>query len=276
MRGERMMADFEFKDRYDCNDLLKIVAVLRAPGGCPWDAEQTHESIRKDFIEETYEVIEAINKKSPEMLREELGDVLLQVVFHTLIETEKGVFTFDDVTDEVCKKLIIRHPHVFGDVSVSSTEEVLKNWDAIKMDTKQQKTVTDTLLSVPKEFPALMRAAKVQKKASKAGFDWKEISGALDKVKEEINEVEDAISTEDKIKIRDEIGDLLFAAVNVSRFAGIDPEEALTLSTDKFIKRFSYVEQEAEKQGIEMLSAEEEKIDGLWEEAKLRMKEQML
>lgn len=276
MRGERMMADFEFKDRYDCNDLLKIVAVLRAPGGCPWDAEQTHESIRKDFIEETYEVIEAINKKSPEMLREELGDVLLQVVFHTLIETEKGVFTFDDVTDEVCKKLIIRHPHVFGDVSVSSTEEVLKNWDAIKMDTKQQKTVTDTLLSVPKEFPALMRAAKVQKKASKAGFDWKEISGALAKVKEEINEVEDAISTEDKMKIRDEIGDLLFAAVNVSRFAGIDPEEALTLSTDKFIKRFSYVEQEAEKQGIEMLSAEEEKIDGLWEEAKLRMKEQML
>lgn len=270
------MVDFEFKDRYDCNDLLKIVAVLRAPGGCPWDAEQTHESIRKDFIEETYEVIEAINKKSPEMLREELGDVLLQVVFHTLIETEKGVFTFDDVTDEVCKKLIIRHPHVFGDVNVSSTEEVLKNWDAIKMDTKKQKTVTDTLLSVPREFPALMRAAKVQKKAAKAGFDWKDISGPLCKVKEETSEVEEVVLSEDKARIQDEIGDLLFAVVNTARFAGIDPEEALTNSTDKFVKRFSYVEEEAEKQGIEMLSAEEEKIDRLWEEAKLRMKEQML
>lgn len=270
------MVDFEFKDRYDCSDLLKIVAVLRAPGGCPWDAQQTHESIRKDFIEETYEVIEAINKKSPEMLREELGDVLLQVVFHTLIETEKGVFTFDDVTDEVCKKLIIRHPHVFGDVNVSSTEEVLRNWDAIKMDTKKQKTVTDTLNSVPKEFPALMRAAKVQKKAAKAGFDWKDISGPVGKVKEEIAEVEEVLTGEDRARLQEEIGDLLFAVVNVSRFAGIDPEEALTNSTDKFIKRFSYVEEEAEKQGIEMLSAEEEKIDGLWEDAKLRMKEQML
>lgn len=275
--GEKnMVENFEFKERYSCEDLINIVSLLRGPGGCPWDAEQTHESIRKDFIEETYEVIEAINKKSTEMLREELGDVLLQVVFHTLIETEKGSFNFDDVTDEICKKLIIRHPHVFGDVNVSSTEEVLKNWDAIKMDTKKQSTVTDTLYSIPREFPALMRAAKVQKKASKAGFDWKEADGSIEKVKEETLEVQKAFQDKDKNELLDEIGDLLFSVVNVSRFAGIDPEEALTSSTDKFIRRFSYVENEAEKKGIKIISAEEKEIDGLWEEAKLRDKEQML
>ena len=133
-----VVENFQFKDKYDCNDLINIVSILRAPGGCPWDAEQTHESIRKDFIEETYEVIEAINKKDPAMLREELGDVLLQVVFHTLIETEKGVFTFDDVTDEICKKLIIRHPHVFGDVKVDSLEDQLKLWEEIKAQEKNK------------------------------------------------------------------------------------------------------------------------------------------
>lgn len=271
-----MTGDFQFKDVYDCNDLINIVSVLRAPGGCPWDAEQTHESIRKDFIEETYEVIEAINKKSPEMLREELGDVLLQVVFHTVIETEKGSFTFSDVCDEICKKLIIRHPHVFGDVNVSSTEEVLTNWDAIKMNTKQQKTTAETMESVPRELPALMRADKIQKKAAKAGFDWENVSGTVEKVKEEISEVEEAIKTQDKERIQDEIGDLLFAAVNVSRFSGIDPEEALTYATDKFLKRFSYVEKEAAQKGIDIKSAELKQVDELWEKAKLITKEQML
>lgn len=271
-----MVKDFQFKDRYDCNDLIEIVSILRAPGGCPWDAEQTHESIRKDFIEETYEVIEAINKKNPEMLREELGDVLLQVVFHTLIETEKGVFTFSDVCDEICKKLIIRHPHVFGDVNVSSTEEVLTNWDAIKMGTKKQKTVTETMLSVPREFPALMRANKVQKKAAKAGFDWDDIMGALEKVKEETAEVEEAIRKGNKDEIRDETGDLLFAVVNVSRFSDVDPEEALTGSTDKFLNRFALVEKMAGEQGIDMKTADEKTLDLLWEKAKKIIKEQRL
>ncbi len=269
-----MVKNFQFKDFYGIDDLLEIVAILRAPGGCPWDAEQTHESIRKDFIEETYEVIEAINKKSPEMLREELGDVLLQVVFHTLIETEEGRFTFGDVTDEICKKLIIRHPHVFGDIDVSSTEEVLKNWDAIKMNTKKQKTVTEAIDSIPRELPALMRANKVQKKASKAGFDWTEISGALEKVKEEISEVEEAIRNGSKEQISDELGDLLFATVNVSRFADVDPEEALTGSTDKFASRFALVEKMAQEEGLDMKNTDLEKLDELWDKAKLILKEQ--
>ena len=176
-----MVKDFAFKDSYNCADLINIVSILRAPGGCPWDAEQTHESIRKNFIEETYEVIEAINMNSPEMLREELGDVLLQIALHAQMEAEKGVFTFDDVCDEICKKLIIRHPHVFGDVNVSSTDEVLTNWDAIKMATKKQKTTAESMASVPRELPALMRAQKIQHKAAKVGFDWDDISGALER-----------------------------------------------------------------------------------------------
>ncbi len=271
-----MTEGFVFKDKYTCEDLVDIVRVLRAPGGCPWDAEQTHESIRKDFIEETYEVIEAINKKNPEMLREELGDVLLQVVFHTLIETEKGSFDFSDVCDEICKKLIIRHPHVFGDVNVSSTEEVLTNWDAIKMNTKHQKTTTEAMESIPRELPALMRANKVQKKAAKVGFDWDDIKGALEKVKEETAEVEEALACGEKEKIQDELGDLLFAVVNVSRFSHIDPEEALTGATDKFLGRFSLVEKMAAEKGIDMKTAGIEQLDILWEEAKKKTKEQML
>lgn len=271
-----MVKDFQFKDRYDCDDLIKIVSVLRAPGGCPWDAEQTHESIRRDFIEETYEVIEAINKNNPEMLREELGDVLLQVVFHTLIEMEKGSFTFSDVCDEICKKLIIRHPHVFGDVSVSSSDEVLANWDVIKMNTKKQKTTTETMLSVPREFPALMRAAKIQKKASKVGFDWDDINGTLEKIKEETAEVEEAVKNGEGEAIKEEIGDLLFTVVNASRFAGVDPEEALTASTDKFLDRFALVEKMAAEQDIDMKTADEDTLDVLWEKAKQIIKEQRL
>lgn len=263
-----MVDNFQFKDFYTADDLLRIVEILRAPGGCPWDAEQTHESIRKDFIEETYEVIEAINKNSPEMLREELGDVLLQVVFHTLIETEKGNFTFSDVTDEICKKLIIRHPHVFGDVSVSSTDEVLTNWDAIKMNTKKQSTVSEAIYSIPRELPALMRANKVQKKAAKAGFDWPDVTGAFEKITEEAKEVDAAIAGGNETEVLDEIGDLLFAVVNVARKTGVDPEEALTRATDKFSRRFELSEKMATEEGVDMKSASLEKLDEYWEKAK--------
>ncbi len=263
-----MVDNFQFKDLYSTEDLLKIVEILRAPGGCPWDAEQTHESIRKDFIEETYEVIEAINKNSPEMLREELGDVLLQVVFHTLIETEKGNFTFSDVTDEICKKLIIRHPHVFGDVNVSSTDEVLTNWDAIKMNTKKQTTVAETIYSIPRELPALMRANKVQKKAAKAGFDWPDVTGAFEKITEESEEVKKAVADGDEKEILDEIGDLLFAVVNVARKTGVDPEEALTRATDKFSGRFELSENMATAEGVDMKNTTLEKLDEYWEKAK--------
>ena len=188
-----MVENFNFKERYDVNDLIDIVEILRSPGGCPWDIEQDHKSIRRDFLEETYEVIEAINKDDRDGLLEELGDVLLQVVFHTQIEREKNSFDLNDVADGVCKKMIERHPHVFGNVNATTSEQVLENWDVIKKQTKQQKSQTESMLSIPREFPALMRADKVQKKAAKVGFDWDSVDGALEKVGEELNELKEAI-----------------------------------------------------------------------------------
>lgn len=262
-----MVSDFTFKEKYDCGDLLRIVEILRAPGGCPWDAAQTHESIRTNFIEETYEAIEAINKKDPAMLREELGDVLLQIMLHVVMEQEKGAFTFDDVCDEICKKLILRHPHVFGDVRADTTDEVLANWDAIKMESKHQKTASDAIDAVPREFPALMRAQKVQKKAAKAGFDWDEVTGALDKVHEETEEVRAALA-EEPARVGEELGDLLFSVVNVCRFAKTDAEEALTGATDKFADRFKKVEALAAARGMDMKTAGIEALDALWDEVK--------
>ena len=263
-----MTGSFDFKDSYKIDDLIDIVRILRSPGGCPWDIEQDHKSIKKDFIEETYEVIEAINKDSREMLLEELGDVLLQVVFHTRIEEEKGSFTFDDICDGICKKLIIRHPHVFGEVTVSGTDEVLSNWDDIKRATKNQQTTTEAMESVPRELPALMRAEKIQKKAKKAGFDWADISGALEKIHEETTELENAIADGDSENITEELGDLLFACVNTSRFVHVDAEEALTKSTDKFFDRFSKVEKICLDRGIDMKSSTLEELDKIWDEVK--------
>ena len=263
-----MIDNFEFKNRYTCSDLVNIVTILRAPGGCPWDREQTHESIRKNFIEETYEAIEGIDKADPDILREELGDVLLQIMLHTEMEREKGVFDFDDVCNDICQKLIIRHPHVFGEVNVSSTDEVLSNWDAIKKATKKQKTSSESILSIPRERPALMRAQKTQSKAAKAGFDWSEISGAIDKIYEETEEVKEALKENDPAKIADELGDLLFAAVNVCRFADTDAEEALTFATDKFINRFALVEKLATENGKNMKDYTLSELDVFWEQAK--------
>ena len=263
-----MTDNFEFKEKYNFYDLVEIVRCLRAPGGCPWDIEQTHESIKKDFIEETYEVIEAINKKSVPMLREELGDVMMQVVFHSQIETEQGSFNIDDVTDEIAKKLIIRHPHVFGDVDVSGVDDVLTNWDAIKRQTKNQKSVSESIDSIPRELPALMRAQKIQSKAAKVGFDWSEVGGALDKLSEEIEELKQAIASGDEANTFEELGDLLFSAVNVSRFINCDSEEALTAASDKFSSRFSVVERLATQRGIDMKASSLEELDKLWDEAK--------
>ena len=179
------MVDFNKKEKYDIDDLLEIMRLLRAPGGCPWDAEQTHMSIKKDLIEETYEVIEAINKDDKELMTEELGDLLMQVVFHSQMEQEAGSFDFGDVTDGICKKLIERHPHVFGEVEVSSVGDVLNNWDAIKRRSKGQKKGSAPMLGIPRELPALMRATKIQQKAAVAGFDWDDVSGAQQKVIEE-------------------------------------------------------------------------------------------
>lgn len=266
------MLDFSFKDCYDVGDLVRIMELLRAPGGCPWDAEQTHESIKKNLIEETYEVIEAINKKDKELLCEELGDLLMQVVFHAQMESEEGNFDFDKVADGVCKKLIIRHPHIFGDVSVSGVDDVLTNWDAIKRQTKGQKSTAESMFSVPRELPALMRATKLQKKAADVGFDWDDVSGALDKLEEEIAELRQAISNNDKANANEELGDILFSAVNVSRFIKADAEEALTAASDKFLARFTKVEELANERSIDMSKATLEELDALWDEVKAAQK----
>ncbi len=262
------MIDFNRKQSYNMQDLVEIMRILRAPGGCPWDAQQTHESIKKNLIEETYEVIEAINKDDKELLCEELGDLLMQVAFHSQMEAECGVFDFNDVADGVCKKLIERHPHVFGDVSISGVDDVLTNWDAIKRKTKKQKTTTESMLSVPRELPALMRATKLQKKAADVGFDWSDVSGALDKLEEEIAELRAAISAKDSENTAEELGDVLFSAVNVSRFIKTDAEEALTAASDKFLARFTKVEALASEREIDMKSVGIEELDKLWDEAK--------
>ena len=263
-----MKNSFKFKDKYNVYDLVEILRVLRSEGGCPWDIKQTHESIKKNLIEETYEAIEAINKKDPDMLREELGDVLMQVVFHSQIEAEKGVFDIDDVADENCKKLIEHHPHVFGEVKVNGVDDVLTNWDAIKRKTKGQKSTSEAIDSIPRELPALMRATKVQQKAAKAGFDWDDVGGALDKLSEEIAELKAAIASNDKANINEELGDVLFSAVNVSRFVDTDAEESLTDATDKFISRFKTVEKLAKERDIDMKESDIETLDRLWDEAK--------
>ena len=260
------MVNFQYKDKYDVDDLKEIVEILRAPGGCPWDAEQTHESIRRDLLEEAYEVCEAIDENSTEHLKEELGDLLLQVVFHSSIEAEKKHFDLNEAADGVCKKLIFRHPHVFGDVTVKDSAEVLANWDELKRKEKEQKTVTSTLESVAKSLPALWRAEKVQHKAAKVGFDWPDVTGALDKLEEEIKELREAV--EKGTNVSEELGDVLFSAVNAARVLDVDPEDALNASSDKFISRFAYVEKAAAQEGKELHSMTLEEMDKLYERAK--------
>lgn len=260
------MINFDKKDFYDVRDLEKIVALLRAPGGCPWDAEQTHESSRRDFLEEAYEVAEAIDEGNPDHLKEELGDVLLQVVFHAQMEKEAGRFDLDAAADGVCKKLIYRHPHVFGQVQVSGSDQVLENWDKLKRKEKGQQSHTDALNSVARSLPALWRAEKVQKKARKAGFDWDDVSGPMAKLYEELDELGSAI--EGNGNIEEELGDLLFAAVNLARFVKVDCEQALNGATEKFIRRFALVEKLAQEQETPMETMTLEELDKLWDQAK--------
>ena len=260
--------NFEFKENYRISDLLQIMRILRGEGGCPWDREQTHQSIRRNFIEETYEVAEAIDNGDTALLLEELGDVLLQVVFHTQMEAEQGTFSFDDVCDGICKKLILRHPHIFGDVTAETPDEVLKNWDEIKKQEKGQKTQSDAVRSVPKTLPALMRGAKVQQRAAKTGFDYPDLSDALGDLESELAELKEAISGGDRAAVDEEFGDLLFSCVNVSRFLHLDAEECLTRSTEKFICRFSEVEKLAEQNGTDMKTASLDELNQLWAQAK--------
>ncbi len=263
-----MSVNFQTKESYGMEDLLAIMRLLRGEGGCPWDREQTHQSIRKNFIEETYEVCEAIDLEDQELLREELGDVLLQVVFHSQMEQEAGHFGFAEVCDGICKKLIQRHPHVFGQVQVEGSGQVLENWEAIKQQSKGQTTQTEAVRSVPKTLPALMRAQKVQKRASKSGFCYPDVYWAMDDLESELDELQEAMDQQDKAACQEELGDVLFAAANVARFLGVDAEESLTGSTEKFIARFARVEEMARQRGIDMAQAEISVLEDLWEEAK--------
>ena len=263
-----MAVKFDFKESYTFSDLVEIVRLLRSPGGCPWDIEQTHTSIRENFLEETYEVLEAIDNLDKDLMQEELGDVLLQIVLHSDMARDEEWFNIDDVCNDICEKLIIRHPHVFGDVAVSSTGDVLKNWDDIKRQTKKQKTQSQAMNAVPATFPALMKAQKIQGKAKKAGFGWEDSEGAFLKVAEETAELKEALAKGDKALIEDELGDLLFSVVNVAGFCDADAETALEKATKKFVARYTIVERLASEKGIDMKSSSVEVLDELWNEAK--------
>lgn len=260
--------DFKLKECYGIQDLLDIMVLLRSENGCPWDKVQTHQSIRKNFIEETYEVVDAIDKQDMDLLKEELGDALLQVVFHSQMESEKNNFNFDDVCDGICKKLIVRHPHIFSDGDANTVGEVLTNWDRIKAETKGQKTATDSVKDVPTALPSLMRSEKVQHRAAKTGFDYPNLEYAMSDLESELCELKQAIANEDKENEHEELGDLLFAAVNVARFLDLDPEKSLYDSCEKFITRFSVTEKLAEDKNVDMKSADIEKLNSLWKEAK--------
>lgn len=260
------MVDFQKKEKYNFNDLLRIMEILRAPDGCMWDREQDHQSIRRNFIEETYEVCEAIDEQDPEHLKEELGDVLLQVVFHTEMEKEKGVFDIGDVADGICKKLIYRHPHIFGTVEVGSSEEILRNWDELKRKEKHQETDTSALESVAKSLPGLIRAEKLQKKAAKVGFDWENAQGALEKVEEELDEVKRAVAGDGDPE--EELGDLLFAAVNVARHLKVDPERAMEKTCNKFVRRFAEMERQARQENKVLSDLSLTELDTLWNRSK--------
>ncbi|MBE6707772.1 MAG: nucleoside triphosphate pyrophosphohydrolase [Ruminococcaceae bacterium] len=259
------------QNNYDINTLRDIMSILRSENGCPWDREQTHSSIKRDFIEETYEAIDAIDQNDPTHLREELGDVLLQVVFHSQIEEEAGNFTFDDVVHDICAKLIYRHPHVFGDVNADNSDEVLKNWELLKKEEKKEerKTVTDDIRAVPKSLPSLIRAQKIGKKAGKVGFDFKDASEAMEKVFEEAYEVRDELSSTNE-RIFEEIGDLLLSITNVARFTGVDCESALHSACEKFNDRFEDVENAVLGAHKDIKNMSEFELLSLWNDAKIK------
>ncbi len=249
---------------YTFSQLLDIIKVLRSDNGCPWDREQTHDSIKNDTLEEVYELIDAINNKDDENIIEELGDLLLHVVFHSQIGADEGRFTNEDVLESIITKMIRRHPHVFATEVANNSDEVLKQWDEIKKVEKNHKTHTQVLRSVPKAMPALMRASKVGKKASKVGFDFENKKQLIDKLQEELDETKKALKTGDLVHLQEEIGDLLFQIVNISRFFEINPENALTNATEKFINRFEGIEKLTLVDGLNLSDLTLEQMDGYW------------
>jgi len=263
-----MRSKMQEKKKYTLNELTEIIKILRSENGCPWDREQTHESLKKCLIEEAYEVIDAIEKNDKSNLEEELGDLLLQIVFHSNIAEEEKLFNIEDVITRVSKKMISRHPHVFGNKTANDVEEALLTWEEMKKEEKNNKTQIEIMRDIPKVFPALIRSHKVQKKAAEVGFDWEDVTGALAKVEEEKIEIEEIMNGTDQDRIKEEVGDLLFAVVNVARFLKVDPEEALNKTTEKFMDRFQYIEETAFRRNIRMNDMELADMDELWEESK--------
>lgn len=256
------------KNRYRMDDLTNIMIKLRSQEGCPWDREQNHNSLKPYLLEESYEVLEALEEENMELLEEELGDLLLQIVFHSQIASENGDFDIIDVISGICQKLISRHPHVFGDIEANTSEKVLENWEEIKRSEKEEKSYTESLLRVPKYLPALMRSYKIQGKAAKVGFDWDVIEDAMEKVYEELKELKEAMENKNSEEIFEEVGDLIFAVVNVARFLKVRPELALNKTIDKFIARFQYIEEEAKKKGQDLKDMNLQEMDNLWNQAK--------
>ena len=247
--------------------LMELMRRLRAPGGCPWDAEQTHASLKRYLLEESYEVIEAIDANDQALLKEELGDLMLQPVFHAAIAEEAGNFTMEDVLDAINDKLIRRHPHVFGEEKVKTAEEQVANWERIKKAEKGAER-TSALSGVPPALPALMKAQKITEKAARVGFDWEHVDQVFAKVLEELHEFEETMAERDEERMEAELGDLLFAIVNLGRFLSLNPEEALSKTIDRFARRFSHVEDTLHARGMHMQEAGLAEMDKLWEEAK--------
>ena len=256
------------RERYTFEDLCEIMEILRGEGGCPWDREQTHESIRNSFIEETYEAVEGIDNGDMALLREELGDVLLQVVFHSEMERERGVFDVGDVITDECKKLISRHPHIFADGRAETSADVLDAWDKIKAEEKKRKTTGQKLRSIPPALPALMRADKLGVISKKAGFDFPTAEDAFSKITEETEEVEEALSSGDGEALYEEIGDLLLAVVNTARLCGIDAERGLSSACDKYCSRYERLEAELAARGLSSESLGMDELDKVWDEIK--------
>lgn len=259
-------------ERPTFENLVTIMRRLRGPEGCPWDAEQTHESLTRYLLEEAYEVIEAIETKSTEHLKEELGDLLLQPVFHAAIAEEAGAFTMDDVIHTLCEKLIRRHPHVFGTMEISDSKAQIENWERIKQNEKGTDRPS-ALSGVPSHLPALLKAQKITEKAARVGFDWEHVDQVIAKVMEELREFEEAMASNDNDRMEAELGDLLFAIVNLGRFLSINPEEALRKTIHRFQNRFQHIENSLHARGQQIQSTSLEEMDCLWEEAKKREQE---
>ncbi|RPI36163.1 MAG: nucleoside triphosphate pyrophosphohydrolase [Nitrospiraceae bacterium] len=252
------------------DELIKIMAALRSEKGCPWDKEQTMESLKPFIVEEAYEVLEAIDEKNPEAVKEELGDLLFQVVFQCQIAKEKGEFEMADVIDKIGRKMIARHPHVFGDADYKTTEEVLVHWEAQKK--REGKQRESLLEGVPRTLPSLLRAHRLQDRAARVGFDWDKIEDVMKKLDEEIGEFKDAMARKEEVAIEEELGDVLFMLVNISRFIGVNPEDALRKTISKFISRFRYIEMAAAESGRKLSDMTLAEMDALWDEAKTKKK----